>query len=186
MKYLAFIFSFLSFYSHAETQVFEEFQFYEVAATSKSNLLKTINRASPIRQNGEIFHGFTKYNIKWRFWWKSNGNKCAFTKVETTLRLKYTLPQLKSSDPEVKTVWSNWYPNLEKHEKSHGKLAKDIANEIDSALLAISPKTSCSALEKSGNKVANKLMNKLEKANKNYDSKTNHGETEKAWLYLHL
>ena len=186
VKYLLLVLIFLSFYSIAETNVFEEFEFYEVAPTSKSNLLKTLNNSSPIKENGEVFHGYTKYNIAWRFWWKFNGNKCAFTKVETTLKLKYTMPQLRSSKAEIKAVWSNWYPNLERHEKGHGKLAKDIANEIDRSLLAIAPKANCNILEKSGNDLAYKLMNKLKKANQKYDAITNHGETQNAWLYLHL
>ncbi len=186
MKVLVLLFTFLSFYSTAETKIFEEFQFYNVAPTSKSNLLETLNSSSPIKKNGKVYHGNTKYNIKWRFWWRSKDNKCAITKVETTLKLKYTMPQLRSANPEIKTIWANWYPNLEKHEKGHGKLAKEIANEIDRKLLAISPEANCSALKISGNKLAYKLMDKLKKANKKYDSTTNHGETQNAWLYLHL
>ena len=136
--------------------------------------------------NGKVFHGYTKYNINWRFWWKFHGNQCVFTKVETTLKLKYTMPQLKSSKPDVKAVWSNWYPNLEKHEKGHGELARDTANKIDKKLLSIPPKADCKILEKSGNKLAYKLMDELKVANKKYDTTTNHGETQMAWLYLHL
>ena len=186
MKVLPLVFTLLSFYSSAETTFFEEFKFYEVAPTSKNSLLKTLNNSSPIKENGEVFHGHTKYNINWRFWWKSTGNNCAFTKVETTLKLKYTMPQLRSSKPEIKAVWSNWYPNLEKHEKGHGKLAKDTAIDIDRKLLAIAPKANCKLLEKSANKLAYKLMSQLKKANEQYDSTTNHGETQNAWLYLHL
>jgi predicted secreted Zn-dependent protease len=186
VKTLTLILAILSFYSSAETRVIEEFQFYEVAPTSKSHLLKALNRVSPIKEDGEVFHGHTKYNINWRFWWKSNGNRCSFTKVETTLKLKYTMPQLKSSIPDVNAVWSNWYPNLEKHEKGHGELAKKTASKIDKQLRSISPKSDCTLLEKSGNKLAHKLMDKLNKANKRYDISTNHGETQKAWLYLYL
>lgn len=186
MKYLLLILIFLSFYSSAETKILENFNFYEVAPTSKTDLLRTLNNSSPIRENGEIFHGHTKYDINWRFWWKSNSKQCVFTKVETTLKLKYTMPQLKSSKSDVKVVWSNWYPNLETHEKGHGELAKDIAYKIDSELLSIGPKANCNILEKSGNKLAYKLMDALKKANEKYDNSTNHGETQNAWLYLHL
>jgi predicted secreted Zn-dependent protease len=186
VKALPLVFILFSFYSSAETNVFEEFNFYEVAPTSKNNLLKALNSSSPIKENGEVFHGHTKYSIDWRFWWKSNGNKCTFTNVVITLKLKYTMPQLRSSKPDIKAVWLNWYPNLEKHEKGHGNLAKNIANEINRKLLAMSPKPNCNILEKSGNELAYKLMGKLKKANQKYDAKTNHGETQNAWLYLHL
>lgn len=186
MKILLIFSIFLSFYSRAETKIVEDFLFYEVAPTSKGDLMAVLNRISPIRENGNVFHGYTKYEINWRFWWKSTNNQCVFTKVETTLRLEYTMPQLKSSKSDVRVVWSNWYPNLELHENGHGKLAKDTAYKIDKSLLSISPKANCNLLEKEGNKVAYKLMEKLKKANKEYDITTNHGETQNAWLYLHL
>ena len=186
MKVLLLISIFLSFYSSAETNVVEDILFYEVAPTSKRDLLKTLNSASPIRENGDVFHANTKYQINWRLWWKSNNNQCSLTKVETTLTLKYTMPQLKSSKPDVNVVWSNWYPNLEIHEKGHGKLAKDAAYKIDKNLRAISPQANCNLLEKAANKLAHQLMDKLKRASKQYDIKTNHGETQNAWLYLHL
>ena len=48
------------------------------------------------------------------------------------------------------------------------------------------PMPYCNILEKSANNLAYKLMAELKEANKNYDVNTNHGETQKAWLYLHL
>ena len=186
MKLLLLILIFLSFYSSAKTNIVEDTLFYQVTPTSKANLLETLNSTSPIRENGDVFHGYTKYEINWRFWWKSNNDQCAFTKVETTLTLKYTMPQLKSSKSDVKVIWSNWYPNLETHEKGHGQLAKDTAYKIDKNLLSLGPKANCNLLEKAGNKLAHKLMDKLKKASKQYDIETNHGETQNAWLYLHL
>ncbi|WP_164718211.1 DUF922 domain-containing protein [Colwellia sp. Arc7-635] len=186
MKVLLLISIFLSFYSSAETKVVESTLFYEVAPASKGSLLETVNSASPIRENGDVFHGYTKYEINWRFWWKSNNKQCVFTKVETTLKLKYTMPQLRSSKSDVKVVWSNWYPNLEIHEKGHGKLAKDTAYKIDKNLLSLGPKANCNLLEKAGNKLAHKLIGELKKSSKQYDLNTNHGETQNAWLYLHL
>lgn len=50
MKALPLLITLLSFYSNAETKVFEEFQFYEVAPTSKNDILRTLNRTSPIRK----------------------------------------------------------------------------------------------------------------------------------------
>lgn len=106
--------------------------------------------------------------------------------METVLTLEYTMPQLKSSRPDVQAVWSNWYPNLEKHEKGHGMLAKDAMYEIDRKLQSIGSKANCNKLEESANELAYKLMEKLKKASKQYDIKTNHGETQNAWLYQHL
>ncbi|XQW86703.1 DUF922 domain-containing Zn-dependent protease [Thalassotalea piscium] len=186
MKSLLIILILLSFYSNAQTKVVEDHVFYKVSAIAKTDLLKNLNNATPIREGGEVFHGHTKYDINWRFWWSSKHNQCKLTKVETTLKLKYTMPQLVTSNPDVKHVWSKWYPNLEKHEKGHGQLAKDSVYEIDKKLMSIGPKTSCNQLEKAANALGYKLMAKLNRANKSYDKKTNHGESQQAWLYMYL
>jgi predicted secreted Zn-dependent protease len=65
-------------------------------------------------------------------------------------------------------------------------LAKDAAYKINEQLTSIGAKANCSILEKAGNKLAHKLMAKLEQNNIIYDQKTNHGETQRAWIYMHL
>ena len=186
MKFLLLIFTLLPFYLNAEIKIVESYRFYKVATKSKSNILEDLNNASPIREEGNVFHGYTRYDIKWKFWWKSNNNKCEVTKVETNLKLKYTMPSLISSNSEIKVIWSNWYPNLEIHEKGHGDLAKDTAYKIDKKLTALGSKANCDLLKNEGNKIAYRLMANLKEANKIYDRKTNHGETQKAWIYMHL
>lgn len=186
VKFLLTLLILLSFYTNAKTEIIEDFEFYTVSTTSKSNLLKNLNSSSPIRQDGHVFHGYTRYDIKWRFWWKSINNQCVFTRVETNLKLKYTMPSLNTSNLDVKAVWSKWYPNLELHEKGHGKLAKDIAYKIDEKLISIGPKANCKILNDAGNKLGHKLMATLNESNKAYDKKTNHGESQQAWLYMHL
>jgi hypothetical protein len=38
-----------------------------------------------------------------------------YLQVETIPKLEYTTPQFKSSSPQVKVVWFNWYQNYERH-----------------------------------------------------------------------
>ena len=176
----------MSPYSAADLKINEEFVYYSVTAKSKELLLSSLNTATPIRERGDIFHGNTQYYIKWRFWWRSFKNNCQFTKVNTHLKLIYTMPKLDSSDKDVINVWNKWYPNLSIHEKGHGTLAIKTAKEIDNSLLSIGVRASCEQLEADANTLANKLMSELKAANKHYDIKTNHGESQNAWLYMHL
>ncbi|MBT1062336.1 DUF922 domain-containing protein [Bowmanella sp. Y26] len=177
---------FLPLFCAADAKVIENYRYYNVSATEKGRLLDALNKASPIREDGETFHGHTKYHIGWQYWWDKREKHCALTKVEITLTLTYTMPKLASASDEVKQVWDAWYPNLALHEERHGKLAKDTAALMDQKLNAIGPRDNCRALEKDVNKQANALMAELKKANKHYDNQTNHGETEGAWLHLHL
>lgn len=114
-----------TFSAMAKTQITEVQKYYPVSATSKSKLRLALNAASPIRSNGKVFHGHTKYHINWRFWWNSTKKECRFTRVETTLELTYTMPKLIASTKEVREVWENWYPKLNAHKQKHGQLSKD-------------------------------------------------------------
>ncbi|WP_042151634.1 MULTISPECIES: DUF922 domain-containing Zn-dependent protease [unclassified Pseudoalteromonas] len=186
MKTILFILIIVSPYAASKVKIDEEFIYYSVTPKSKKQLLSSLNTATPIREGDDIFHGNTKYYIKWRFWWRSLKNSCQFTKVNTHLTLTYTMPKLDSSNTAVINVWNKWYPNLSIHEKGHGTLAIETAKEIDNVLLSIGARTSCEQLEADANKLANKLMSELKSENKHYDVKTNHGESQKAWLYTHL
>lgn len=186
MRSLFFILLFYPICSEAKVNITENNVFYSVNAKTKETLLATINNATPIREDGEVFHGHTKWNINWRFWWKSNSSQCRINKVEASLILTLTMPKLVSTDEQVKQVWSNWYPNLLTHEIGHINLAKATIKEIEKSLLAIPTQSSCQRLEQTANTLAQQKMTELSKASKKYDRETNHGESQGAWLYSHL
>ncbi|MGB1292107.1 MAG: DUF922 domain-containing Zn-dependent protease [Pseudoalteromonas sp.] len=187
MKRLFILLAVYSSFLVAEPKVAQSHEFYNVSVSHTRNLLKNVNQASPIKHNGNKFHGYTEYNIQWRFNSKSRGRqRCILNKVKTVLTLKYTMPKLRSENEDVHKVWNSWYPNLEKHENGHGSLAVEAAKEIDSSLRAFSSRSGCQKINQEANELAYKIMEKLDQATKKYDLDTNHGETQGAWLYSHL
>ncbi len=186
MRFSIYLLLFISCFSNAKSKVTEEFEYYSVTPSLKSDLRNSLDASSPIKKNGKVYYGYTKYNIKWNFWWKSKPNKCTISKVKTTLKLKYTMPKLESNDQEIKSVWERWYPNLRKHEKRHGELAKRMVRKIDNSIYQMKPRKNCKDLKVAANKLAHNLMSDLKALNVKYDKKTNHGETEHAWLYSHM
>ena len=177
---------FFSSLTNAKPVVDEKFEFYVVSPNSTSELVSMLDAKSPIKSNGKVYYGHTEYKINWHFWWEQSAVKCHITKVETTLKLIYTMPKLATHDREVQSVWKRWYPHLLKHEKHHGQLAKDTASKITGDLLSMKPQSNCKQLSIAANKLASELMTELEILTKRYDVNTNHGETEQAWLYSHL
>ena len=186
MKKMVILSLLLSPLAIAEPVIKQEYAYYSVSADSKETLLASLNSASPIRENGEVFHGYTKYNIDWHFTWKNQVKRCQLDEITTTLQLNYTMPKLDSTNQEVQTVWSNWYPHLNTHEQGHGALAIIIAAKIDEGLHKMGARRDCKRLEDDANQLAYQLIAELNDASELYDEKTNHGETQKAWLYSHL
>lgn len=186
MKYLVLLVAFFCLAAKADVEVHESFTYYTVTPLSKALLLETVNKSSPIIQNKKVFHGHTAYQIKWQFEWKKHTNGCKLSDIKVDVNLVYTMPKLESSAKDIQEVWSNWYPNLERHEKEHGQLAIDMAKKIDNALKSLGSFANCSELEKAANAIGNKQMFELKAANEDYDTRTNYGESQKAWLYQHL
>ncbi len=186
MRIFIFILLSIPYTLNAKIHIEEEFEFYSVIPLSVDDLISSVKKASPIRANKNIYFGSTKYNINWQFWWKRSSKQCRISKVKTTLKLKYTMPKLESDIKEVQVVWNSWYPNLRKHEKRHGQLAKKMTSKIDSSIYNMKPRSNCDLLSKEANELGYKLLDKLKQENAEYDKKTNYGDTEKAWIYSHL
>jgi predicted secreted Zn-dependent protease len=186
MRILIITFMLLPLITQAKVEINEQSIFYQVKVNEKENLLTAVNSASTIREHGEVFHGYTQWNINWRFWWRENKRQCKMTKVKVTLALTLTMPKLSSNDQAVHATWNNWYPNLMTHEIGHVDLAKATVKDIEQSLLTINPSSNCKQLEKAANALAQQKMAELSQASKRYDQETNHGESQGAWLYLHL
>ena len=103
-------------------------------------------------------------------------------KVTINLDITFVLPKLKKSNPETERVWNKWYPNLIKHENKHRDLAVRMASRIENAILTMPRKPNCKQLDKQANKIGMRLLDELESQNVEYDKRTNHGESEGAWL----
>ncbi|NMR25889.1 DUF922 domain-containing Zn-dependent protease [Pseudoalteromonas sp. NEC-BIFX-2020_015] len=170
----------------AEQVIEQHTTYYKVKVSSKEKLLESVNHASPIRENGKVFHGYTRFDIRWRFNWEKTAKRCRLVRVKTILQLKYTMPELDSDSQQVNTVWAPWYSKLLLHEQGHGELAITFASKIEDALKSMRPQRDCKTLSDDANTVAYKIVEQLNKASAAYDVKTNHGETQGAWLHSHL
>ena len=185
-RLIAFATLLLPLFTYAKVDIVAKHKHYQVDASSKSTLLAAVNNASPIRENGEVFHGHTAWNIQWRFWWQSNQQQCRLNKVDVSLVITLTMPKLIKGEKQIQQVWDNWYPNLLNHEQGHIDLATITAKDIEQSLLAMPAQSNCKKVEQAANKLAQQKMAELSKASERYDNKTNHGETQGAWLYTHI
>jgi len=186
VRWITVLFAFCSAVANATLSIEQKTDYYTVSTDALASLLSTVNAASPIRQNGEVYHGYTKYHIEWSFWPQGNSHRCKIVRLKTTLSIVFTLPQLKSENEEVHAVWRLWFPNLLRHEEKHAALAAKYAKKIDEQLAAMGTFTSCDKLKFEANQLGFALLNALNDANAVYDNETNHGESENAWLYKHL
>ena len=170
----------------AKSSVSESYNFYLISPESKGEILKLLNSTSPILEDGDVYHGYAYSSINWNFRWRYNKNSCWITSASTKLNTTYTLPKLETKSNDVNQVWNQWYPKLVLHEKGHHKLAVKIASKIKNTISDMPRARTCTELEKKANGIGQALISELGELNIQYDKRTNHGETQGAFLFEYL
>lgn len=156
---------------------------YSVAPHPAESLLFALNRASPIRENGRTFHGYTEWQVSWRFrWHQEPSGRCAITSARTQVTGSIQLPQLKGGTAAQKTAFERYLPALREHELGHYRIGRDAAAHIDREILQLPPMHNCRALEQAANDGAYRTLARFQQQERDYDASTGHGRTQGAWL----
>lgn len=169
--------------AQADLNVALSYQYYGVGQPAGMPLLQALDRATPIRENGQVFHGHTQWNIQWNYrWHQQPDGRCQLTQNNTTLSAKVTLPELRQAEPAAKRAFAPYFEALRLHELGHVDLARIAARKIDAAILALPQMDSCTQLEQSANQQGLQLLEQARHSHREYDRTTGHGRTQGAWL----
>ena len=161
----------------------EQHQGYPVHQSPGNSLLAALNNASPIRENGRIYHGNTAWDIRWSFRWDRNAmGLCQILGVATKLSVTITLPELKSGTVAGQAEFQKYIRALAFHEEGHKKIAQEAAYAADRAISTLPPMTSCKALASEAQRQGNAILDSARKAGGDYDATTQHGHTQGACL----
>lgn len=170
---------------HAGAEVVESLTFtpYQVTVAPDGNLLAAINAATPIHEGKQIFHGYTDWQIAWRFYWHKNPNgSCHITSSKTTVSAHITLPELVSGNQSAAARFKTYILALRAHELGHFSYAKDAAQAIDRGILTLPAMANCESLNAAANALGHQLLEEAKTQEKQYDIVTQHGKTQGAWL----
>ena len=168
--------------THATVTENLAYRFYDVHFIVGQSIAAAIFAASPIRDGGRTFHGYTKWHLSWRFTWRDNNATCTINKVNTAVTASITLPNFISPPANAKKVLDDYLIALRQHELGHFELAKDAAERIDTAIRTLPAMASCKLLESAANALGNRILEGVQRKEKQYDADTQHGKTQGAWL----
>jgi len=169
--------------AHAEVNENFSISYYAVPLRSGSTLVSQFNAASTIRENGEIFHAYTHWDIHWHYRWDTDSSgHCRIISTTIKLDVVMTLPDPKGANPRQLEAVASYSQALRKHEQGHYDIARRAAREIDQALLAMPVMSDCTALEDHANARGYELLEQYNEINRQYDASTQHGKTQGAWL----
>lgn len=156
---------------------------YAVHLQPGETLRHALSAATPIRENGRRFHGYTRWNVRWSFrWWREGSGRCRITEVTTRLTTEVQLPDLRSATPAQRAVFERYQRALARHEQGHVQFGKDAAEAIDRGIAALPEAADCATLERNANALGHRLLREHVEREKEYDRSTGHGATQGARL----
>ena len=183
IRHILLIFLMLASSVRAEVQESLEYTYNHAIAKPGQSLVLSLNAASPVSEKGRVFHGYTKWNVRWNFWWIENRDgSCKITKTKTSVAGTITLPRLAGGNTEQQAAFERYVAALKQHELGHYQIGKDAAATIDQALLDMPPMRNCTSLDKVANDGAYQALERYKEKERLYDANTEHGKSQGAWL----
>jgi predicted secreted Zn-dependent protease len=168
--------------TQAAVGISDRLERYAISGSTPSDLRLEMNSKGP-RGNagGQVFDGYTRWSVIWRYRYNNFGNTCAITSVATSVTVTITLPKWDdeiTADNNTRSKWSRYLAALELHERGHRQMGIDAAKEIDRVISGMSGR--CDALEARANEAGKAILNKYRQLDLDYDRDTDHGAMQGA------
>lgn len=156
---------------------------YDVVLDADADLLRALDRASPVRRGGAVFHGVTEWDVRWTIrWWERPDGRCRITHVVSTLTATITLPRRIGGQPAVQQRFDVYLAALRGHEERHLRIGQDAAAAVERRIGALPETASCATLASMADDAGHGALADYGRVERDYDAATGHGRTEGAWL----
>lgn len=176
----------LAFLPHAiaEPEIIIQKRYYPAVGQTPAQIRQSLDRNTPVRQNGKPFDAYTKCDVDWQFWWAyDKDGTCRITRVTTVVRIRQTFPRLENTGnlaPQQADRWARYMAALVEHEEGHAAFGVDAARNIERRLSQMGDRSSCDQLESEANALARDIIARYTRLEAQYDAETNYGERDGA------
>jgi len=170
-----------SSFIHAAPAVTEETVYYYIQGTTAKDLRAEMNKLGVMEKDGKRYDGYTNWYVSWKYFYDTGRSDCRISSVQTTVRIKFTLPKWtdRSSAPEeLRQKWDDYIAALIRHEENHRDIAVEAAAQIEQAIAEIASRATCDELGRASNALARRILDDSRKRQKEYDAQTRHGRLE--------
>ncbi len=157
------------------------YSYYIVRAQPNQSSANLLNKYSPFRHDGRVFHSHTSWDVSWHYHWiEAPDGKCKMAQVSVALDSKIVLPTLVGATEDQQSKFNTYLRALQTHELGHVDFGKQAARAIDGGILALPELANCRVLDAAANALANQLLDSYRQKEIQYDVDTDHGKTQGA------
>ncbi len=162
----------------ADPQMNIHTDFYWVTGLDAPSIRQSIQQRGPRGVDGKPYHASTQWEIDWAYRWIESRPWCRITDVNVSIDIHYSLPKHRDLDKlstPLKEKWAAYRDALFRHEQQHKDHGIAAAVELENKLLMLDQQYRCSELELKASAVAQAVLDKYDRLEKEFDRKTNHG-----------
>ena len=148
-------------------------KFYKITGRTARDFAQSMTKRGPYsRQHRARAWATAARDLDFQITHKIVKGNCRVQSARVNLRITYTMPKLVSKvSARERGKWKRMYGLLDRHEKVHGKLYRQLAHRADRALLRMKPAKSCRTLERNALKLVRKLSDADLRANDRFDAR---------------
>lgn len=167
-------------FAHAELVERRSTETYVFQVGARQDWHDAMMAATPIREDGHRFAGYTRWEIRWNYSYAPGSRGCRMTEVDVELEVEITLPRMRKGPHEGAAEFAEFLEGLERHEEGHYRIARRAAEAIDAYLREVRNE-SCDELSRIANDRPDRILEETRSREKRYDKVTRHGREQEAW-----
>lgn len=150
---------------------------YEVVGRDYESLRLSLRARGP-----SGFHGLAKWRVTYQYTTKRERELCQITTVVVRIAGEILMPHWvdqAKAPAQLQRQWDQYYAALKTHEDGHIQHGRELALLVKERLLGLSA-APCDQMQALAQGEFDRLYGNLRTRDKEYDARTNHGETQGA------
>lgn len=160
-----------------------DLRWYAVTGVDPRTMWQSIAANGPKGDDGKVFAGRTDWNLGYRYQTRMLDGQCRVTTVSTRLAVVMHLPRWQDesrASAELRQRWRLYLAALREHEDGHRDNGVAATTEVQAGVGGLPARPDCSGFDAQARTVANAIVSKYVERDREYDQRTQHGQTQGA------
>ena len=156
---------------------------YRVTGTTASALVAGMRAEALKDRVGESAFAITTWDMTWSYGYNERSGSCSIQDLVVQIRISVLMPFWEpppGTDAGLIARWNGYIDALRRHERGHEQNGLDRAKEVRDAMLALPPRSTCTALERTADAAGAAVIDAGNDWDRTYDDDTDHGATQGA------
>lgn len=151
----------------------KSYSYFNIDGKTLDEIQEQLDRHGPkLNSTGRRHPGATRMEFTTRIKYGENGKRCEIIEADVRVKAEVILPRWRAhrgSDSDTRLIWNTLSSDIKRHEESHVIIAKNHAQELETALMKLYPQRSCERAAAKAKETTNRILAKHDAAQARFD-----------------